>query len=184
MKHFLFLCLLSFTFSIQAQQKDSLKQKEFKNNVNLSYLGETVGLTLNYQRYLYQTKNVHLGLEIGAGTTFLNYINLAVPIILSAEFGKKHRVCAELAMSNIIDFTPYPKTKAERDSVQKIPYEKYSESQVNFWDIYQQPYNYTLAANIGYKFIAKKGLILSLLEVYLDINNLLFKELILCFYLK
>ena len=116
-----------------------------------------MGLTLNYQRYLFNAKNIHLSAEVGVGFTIINFANLSVPVVLSAEFGRKHRICAELAMSNIIDFSPYPKTKAERDSILKIPAPYYQNSTINFWDLYREPYNYTLTANIGYKFIAKNG---------------------------
>lgn len=144
----LFLCCLALT--INAQQTDSLKVKERKNNVSLNIGGESAGITINYQRFIINKKNIHISLEIGAGCTIISFGKLSMPTLLGLEIGKKHRLCVEFGAAHLINFSPYPKTKSERDAFRANPIPGYE-------DHYRDPYSYTLATNIGYKFIGNKG---------------------------
>jgi hypothetical protein len=144
----LFLCCIALT--IHAQQIDSLKIKERKNNISINIGGETMGATINYQRYIINKKNIHLFLEAGVGCTIILFGKLSVPTLLGLELGRKHRLCAEFGASHLIDFSPYPATKAEREAFRANPI-------LGYEDHYRAPYNYTLCANLGYKYVGKKG---------------------------
>ena len=143
-----FLCCLVVT--INAQQIDSLKTRERKNNISINVGGESAGITINYQRYIINKKTIHFGVEMGAGYTLLAFGTLTTPTLLNVEIGKKHRACLEFAMSHVFNFSPYPKTKNERDAFIANPV-------LGYEDHYRDPYSYTLATNIGYKFIGKNG---------------------------
>lgn len=78
--------------TINAQQTDSLKNKEPKNNVSLNIGGETMEVTINYQRYII-TKKIHVSLEIGVGYTIVSFGKLSMPTLLGLENGIKPLPC-------------------------------------------------------------------------------------------
>jgi hypothetical protein len=145
----LFLCCIALTMN--AQQPDSLKIKERKNNISLNIGGETMGATINYQRYIINKKNIHVSIEAGVGCTIISFGKLSIPTLLGLEIGKKHRLCAEFGASHLINFSPYPATKAERAAYRLNP------DLPQYTERYEESYNYTLVSNFGYKYVGKKG---------------------------
>jgi len=109
------LILFFIVLITNAKAQDSLHFK--KNRASVELLGSCLYYSFNYERVLKRFKNFEFSAE--AGYCFLHtdgtFEGCQIPVHLNIVY-TKHRIKPEidLGITNVIDFTPYPKTREER----------------------------------------------------------------------
>lgn len=151
-----YLCLFIFVtlfFISNANKKDSILFKK-SNRLSLNAGGENLILdgSLQYERLLINKKYFYVSAGLGLGHSYgLFHEKILVPTFINLGVGKqKHFIELSIGVNHLIDFSPYPKTKTEREEFKNNPpFETY---------LYTPPYIPNFYSGISYIFIFKKGL--------------------------
>lgn len=118
------LCILFFALDFHGQIKDTLIKKRY-NAVMLNISGENIfgGGSITFEKSLLNKKYVRMGFGAGVGHTWGLYHEVyCFPTYLNFKLGKrKHFLEFNGGINHLVDFNPYPKTKAQRDEFRKNP---------------------------------------------------------------
>ena len=156
-------CLM---FSVCAQQRDTMKTKERKNQLSVEFGGKHLFYGINYERRLFQSKwHTFLG-ALGVGCTmpyplaFNNSISL--PINLGYYFGtKKSKLYIMAGIINLFSVYPNPKNDSLRKEVAKSPFTHVEGS------MYQPKYQLYVNQSLGYAFDGKRWVLRCFIANYM-----------------
>ena len=144
---FTFVLLIALnTILAQNDTNKYYNQTLSKNNFSIELGGKGYLYSIGYERAIYTSKKVLLSGTINLSfIPFVGFDGIILPIGVNVLIGgKKNKLLAGTHIANSIDFTPYPKTKKER--------QEYRESGRYRTDYYSPPYILTYTApSLGYR---------------------------------
>jgi hypothetical protein len=162
------IVLLFFSYSLFSQ-KDTTQYYNrtlINNNFSFELGGKGFLYSIGYERLFCKKKKILI--VGGIGITYappIGFDGVLIPIEIKVALGKKqNKLQFGLFETNGFDFTPYPKTRAERVD--------YRNSGTYKYDYYSPPYQlFFLGPSLGYKRYFKNRNSLSFEFVYLLFNN-------------